>query len=153
ELSPSVFCKVEVVPPEAALREAEDALAAGDAARGRRLLDQLLRGQPDFRPAWLSAAGWHYRQGQYGEALTHYERAFALGPGSARDYFQAGRSAARLKQHARAAELVRRGLAQQPERELLQKMQFNLGCYLAQAGDAEGAVRSLGEAVRAGLTD
>jgi hypothetical protein len=48
---------------------------------------------------------------------------------------------------------VRQGLPRNPEPELLQKMKFNLGCYLAQTGDADGAVRSLREAVQAGLTD
>lgn len=153
ELSPSVFYKVEVVSPESRLREAEEALAAQRTTHGLRLLDELTRSRPEFQPAWLAAAGWHARQGRFAEALTNYERAFALGPASARHYFQAGQAAAQQRQYPHAARLVQRGLDRNPGSDLLMRMQFNLGCYLAQVGDADGAVRSLQEAVRAGLRD
>jgi hypothetical protein len=55
EYSPSVFWKVEVIPPEEQLREAEEALAAWDTAHGLRLLNELMQSKPKFQPAWLSA--------------------------------------------------------------------------------------------------
>jgi hypothetical protein len=152
-MSPSVFCKAEIVTPAQQLQEIERLVAGGEAQRGQEQLEGLLRSRPEFQPAWLLAAARAHCERRHADALAHYEKAFALGPAAPSDYFQAARSAARLEQHDRAVELLRTGLQRGPDFGLRQRMLFNLGCYCARTGAADAAVRHLEEAVAAGLTD
>lgn len=129
------------------------ALMAGDAVGGLAILDEITRAAPDFQPAWLLTADWHFERGNRGEALSRYRRGLALGPSTARRFAQAATAAAAVDDLDAALGWVASGLGSPDAGSLRALLLYNRACYLARRGEDEAGLTALTEAVAAGLPD
>jgi tetratricopeptide (TPR) repeat protein len=89
------------------LEEPGEALAA---------LRELLRAYPDYQPAWLVYAEWHFDHDEYEAALTGYKEAVRLGPMGREHYRYAATAAEELGRHREAEEFRRRAGLDQPRK-------------------------------------
>jgi tetratricopeptide (TPR) repeat protein len=110
----------------------------------------LLKAFPDYRPARLFYAEWHYNTGNHRAALKGYERAFRLGAASARHYHKAAHAASKLGLNERALQILQDAAKQLPAGEMTGVMLYNMGCYHARLGNLDAAMDHLHKAVRVG---
>jgi arylsulfatase A-like enzyme/tetratricopeptide (TPR) repeat protein len=92
----------------------------------------------------------YFEQGRYREALTYYDRALELSPQHFQAMVQAGNSARRLGDAARAADSFERAARLRPDSWI---PWYNLACLRATGGDLDGALAALGESLNRGLRD
>lgn len=131
------------------------ALSSGDAVRGLAVLDGLTRASPDFQPAWLLTADWHYERGAKDEALARYRRGLALGPSTARRFAQAASAAAAANDLTTALGWLDAGLGLTADGDtaLRPLLLYNRACYLARQGEDATALAALAAALAAGFPD
>jgi choline-sulfatase len=105
---------------------------------------------PNFPATARRLGDLYYEQGQYREALASYDHALKLSPRLFPALVQAGNSARHLGDAPRAAASFEQAAGLRPDSWI---PWYNLACLRATSGDADGALRALGESVRRGLND
>jgi len=144
-----VFWDIEKVGPGEKLRRIA-ATAQSDQGRASRELAELLGAFPDYQPARLFAADWHYNLGDFEAALRAYEAAFELGPADPQRYLRASLAASRLGRHAVALRILQTADRLLPAGRMHGVMLFNMACYHTRLGNADLAMKCLRRAVAAG---
>jgi hypothetical protein len=71
----------------------------------------LLEAHPGNQLAWLLFADWHFRRGNWREAVDGYDKAFRLGSTEPRHYCQATRAALSLQEVSKALHMLYRAKA------------------------------------------
>jgi hypothetical protein len=146
-----VFWDIERVGPAERLHQiALD--ARSDPRQAAQALMELLKAFPDYQPARLYYAGWHFNGRNYQAALNGYERAFKLGKARALDYRRASWAASKLGRSEMALRILQEAERALPPGEMAGVMLFNMGCYHARLGDLDEAMDYLRRAVAAGFT-
>jgi adenylate cyclase len=92
----------------------------------------------------------YYEEGDFKQALAHYERALQLSPKLFPALVQAGSSARRVGDPARAAQYFEKAAALRADSWI---PWYNLACLRATQGDVDAAFRALGESRKRGLRD
>lgn len=95
-------------------------------------------------------ADLYYEEGDYKQALAHYERALTLQPRLFPALVQAGSSARRVGDPARAATYFEKAAALRVDSWI---PWYNLACLRATQGEVDAAFRALGESKKRGLRD
>jgi hypothetical protein len=144
-----VFWEIETVGPGEKLRR----IAAEAASYPQRAADSLLEfldAYPDYQPAWLYYAEWHYQLGNYRASLKGYVRAFKAGVVKARHYLKASLAASRLGENQTALRILQMADRVLPRDQMAGLMLYNMGCYLVRVGELEQAMSCLRRAIAAG---
>ena len=92
----------------------------------------------------------YYEEGDYKQALAHYERALKLQPRMFPALVQAGSSARRVGDPARAASYFEKAAALRADSWV---PWYNLACLRATQGEVDAAFRALDESRKRGLRD
>jgi tetratricopeptide (TPR) repeat protein len=144
-----VFWDIETTGPEEKLRRIVAAKEAGEPESVEEIM-ALLKAFPEYQPARLFYADWHYEQKSYKAALRGYERAFKLGVTKARYYQRASRAASSLDQIEQALHILQMADQLLPPNEMNGVMLYNKACYHARLGQFDEAIACLPRAMRAG---
>jgi choline-sulfatase len=123
--------------------------------RGNRAgAEEWYRKADDVDPGLPSTArrfaDLYYEEGDYQQALAHYERALQLSPRLFPALVQAGSSARRVGDPARAAVYFEKAAALRTDSWI---PWYNLACLRATQGEVDAAFRALDESKRRGLRD
>lgn len=143
------FWDLETIGPAEKLKRIA-ALAEDDPDRAAGDLADLLQAFPDYRPALVYHAEWHFRNEDYAAALRSYEDALALGPGTAREHIRAAFAASKLGRNARALAILQQAVRAFPKDKVTGVLHYNMGCYQARLGQHDEALAALRRAVAAG---
>jgi tetratricopeptide (TPR) repeat protein len=146
-----VFWDIKTVSPAEKLKQIA-AVVESDPDQAVRELTDLLKAFPDYQPARLFYAEWHYDARNYSEALRAYERAFTGGVTKARHYLRASLSASKMGRDATALRILQEAEQALPPEEMMSVMLYNMGCYHARLRNPNKALAYLRRAVAAGYT-
>lgn len=129
-----------------AVRAADEALAGGDHDAARRLLEEVLRANPDNVWAHRTLGDLALEANRPADARAAFEAALQLGPSDAAAHRGLAFALHRGGDPAAAVPHYRAALAVDPDDA---EAHNNLGAALAQGGDLEGAARHFEAALRA----
>jgi hypothetical protein len=144
-----VFWKIEKVGPAEKLKRIAAAAPSAPEQASRDLLE-LLKAFPNYLPARLFYAEWHYNTKNYRASLKGYKRAFKLGVAEGRHYYKASIAADKLGENERALQILQAADEMLPAGEMTGTMIYNMGCYQARLGKGDEAMACLWRAVKAG---
>ncbi len=147
-----LFFDITPVSPERRFQEGQQAIEAGDVAKGERIICGLLDTHPGFAPAWLLRADRLFDAKDYEEAAAHYEKALALGAAELRTFIRAAAAAGQIGQLKRALAILEEATTRHSGSPKLGVVWYNRGCYHTRLRQHEEAMRCLLKAVRAGYT-
>jgi hypothetical protein len=145
-----VFFEVKTVGPQRELARISK-LAQSDPDTAAQELLELLRIYPNYQPAHIFYAEWHYKWKSYEHAVDGYEEAFKLKSARAIDYLRASLAASHLGNVEKALEILQLAETLLPDESIPGVMFFNMGCYHAKIGRHAVAVQCLKRALRAGF--
>lgn len=120
----------------------------GDAAAAEQWYVRAEAADPGFPATPRRFADLHYEQGRFAEALAYYERALARAPNHFPALVQAGNSARRTGDTARAEEYFRRAASLRPDSWI---PAYNLACLYAVTGRPADALAALRDSRGRGL--
>ena len=146
-----VFWDIKKVGPAEKLERIATAMEA-DAQAGLQELAELLIAFPDYQPARLFFADWHYDSQDHRAALKEYTQAFKLGVVKARHYQRASFAASKLGENETALRILQEAERTLNAGDMTPVMLYNMGCYHARLGDPNNAMAYLMRAVAAGYT-
>lgn len=109
---------------------------------------KAIAADPGFPLARRRFGDLHYEAGRYEDALGFYEKALEVSPNDFRAAIQAGNSARRLSDPARAESFFRRAASMRPDSWI---PPYNLACLFAVGGRSKEALDALDGAVSKGL--
>ncbi len=141
---------------ESALRRSDaqsrlDRLAARRSRRRRAVVSPApTRSIPGLPSTARRVGDLYYEEGDFKQALAHYERALKLSPRLFPALVQAGSSARRVGDPARAASYFEKAAALRADSWI---PWYNLACLRATQGDVDAAFRALDESKKRGLRD
>jgi tetratricopeptide (TPR) repeat protein len=130
---------------EAMLNRGLIASLRGDPAAAERWYRRADETNPGVPATARRLGDLYYEQGRYREALAHYDRALAIAPRLFPALVQAGNSARRVGDSARAAASFEQAAVVRPESWI---PWYNLACLRATQGDLEGAFTALRESLK-----
>ncbi len=145
-----LFWDLTPATPEELFRKGTEAIDQGDERRGGEMISSLLNTHPEFQPAWLYFAEWHYVLKDYASALECYEQGLALGKAEPPHYLHAAVAAGRLRHPDQALAILREAQKLLPPSGYTKLIWYNMGCYAIRLGNLDEGVGYLKKAVEAG---
>jgi tetratricopeptide (TPR) repeat protein len=127
------------------LQWAEQLLGQGRVPEGIGVLEDLVRGHPDFDPAWRALGFTLLQQGDYRGAEHALGVALRLAPDSAEVHYYLGCLALNRERHAEAEAQLGEAIRLKPDYALAH---YNLGQALKVQGNRAGAIDAFRAAVR-----
>jgi tetratricopeptide (TPR) repeat protein len=118
-------------------------------------LTSFCREYPDYQPAFILMANYHFESGNFVAALFNFKLAFKIGYGKASNYHRAAYSASKLGDTRLAISILRDAESVLPKKDFTGVLFFNLGCYLAKLGPhyQEEALECLRKAIKKGFNN
>ena len=112
------------------LKQSQIAIESGEFERAKRILDDIVRSQPDFAEAWNRRAVLHYVQGKFRMAIADCHEVLSLVPFHFGALHGLGLCHAALEEYQEAIQAFHRALDIQPYAVVNQKLILECSLHL-----------------------